>query len=106
MDYITAQSLLEKLPGHLLIEWWWLLHQKEEDELGLAKAFGCPRAQIEAHLVNTGVYKEMGHGITIIMNVWESFCTNLNTPSKPDQKAGSSTWKMLSQHCIRHRPSR
>ena len=37
MDYAAAKLLLNELIGHILIEWWWLFHQKEEDELGIAK---------------------------------------------------------------------
>ena len=54
MDYDTAQSLLKELLfDHLPMEWRWLLHQNEEDELGLPNAFGRPLVEIEALLVNT-----------------------------------------------------
>ena len=52
MDYATAQSLLKELLGHLPREWWWLLHQKEDDGLGIAYAFDRLLADIEDLLSN------------------------------------------------------
>ena len=58
MDYAAAKLLLNELIGHLLIEWWWLFHQKEEDELGIAKTLDHHLDTVEALLVNVAIVKE------------------------------------------------
>ena len=65
MDCTTAQTLLQELLSHLPAEWWWLLHQKDADDLGLAKALGCSRAVIEALFDDADIAKEDCHGFTI-----------------------------------------
>ena len=73
MDLNTAQDLLKELLFHLPTGWWWLLHQKEENDLGIAKAFDRPRAEIEAILVHAGICKENGNGFTIVKKKFDSF---------------------------------
>ena len=80
MDLNTAQDLLKELLFHLPTGWWWLLHQKEENDLGIAKAFDRPRAEIEALLVNAGICKENGNGFTIVKKKFDSFCATLSAP--------------------------
>ena len=80
MDPTTAQSLLKELFSCLPTEYWWLLHQKDEDDNGLAKAFDRPRAESDALLVNSGICKENGHGFTFVLRNWENFCSTLQTP--------------------------
>ena len=65
MDSATAQALLKELFSCLPTEYWWLLRQKGDNDNGLAKAFGRPRAEIDALLVNSKIYKENGNGFTL-----------------------------------------
>ena len=58
MDYAAAQVLLNELIGHLLIEWWWLFHQKEEDELGIAKTLDHHLDTIEGSSCQCGNHQE------------------------------------------------
>ena len=80
MDLNTAQDLLKELLFHLPTGWWWLLHQKEENDLGIAKAFDRPRAEIEALLVNARICQENGNGFTIVKKKFDSFCATLSAP--------------------------
>ena len=80
MDCATAQSVLQQVLGHLPFECWWLLHQKGKDDLGLATAFGRPRAEIEALLVNARVCKMTSKGLTILKLGWENYTATLSDP--------------------------
>ena len=66
MDLSTACSILTKLIGHLLLGNWWLIHQKEANDIGLAKASSLPRAKINALLINDGTGKETTKGFGIM----------------------------------------
>ena len=76
MDQATAKTLLQELLRHLPTGWWCLVHQKNETDLGLAKAFGRPLAEINALLVNAGICKETGRGTSFVKRSWETFCTS------------------------------
>ena len=75
MDPNTAHILHDELLYHLPVRWWWLFHHKEELNLGLAKAFGRPRAEIvDALLLNTGIRKDRGNSFALTKKKWDSFC--------------------------------
>ena len=76
MNQATAQTLLHELLYHLPTGWWCLDHQETENDLGLAKAFGRPLAEINALLVNAGICKETGRGTSFVKRSWETFCTS------------------------------
>ena len=92
MDLNTAQDLLKELLFHLPMGWWWLLHQKEENDLGIAKAFDRPRAEIEALLVNARICKENGNGFTIVKkkfaHVEMTTCGSIITEDSDQAKQG------------------
>ena len=73
MDLSTARSILTELIGHLPLGYWWLIHQKEENELGPANAFGHRRADTDALLVNAGIGKQTIQGFGIVKREWESY---------------------------------
>ena len=80
MDQAAASLLLKQVLGHLPPEWWWMLHQDEENDLGLARAFRRPRAEIDALLINAGIGKETSLGFGIQKKVFADFATSLESP--------------------------
>ena len=98
MDQAAAHTLLKELLCCLPIGWWCLVHQKTGNDLGLAKAFGRPLAEINALLVNAGICKETGQGTSFVKRGWETFITSkvsdplqLGTKGRVHYVANSST---------------
>ena len=74
MDEQAAKSLLKEVLCLLPTGWWWLLHQQGVDDLGIAKVFGHPGAEISALLFNAGIGSYSTKGFTIVKRKWEMFC--------------------------------
>ena len=66
IDRKIAQPILTELLGLLSKQCWWLLHQKDEDEFRIAKAFSCPNAKTNVLLTNAGIGKETAQNFTIV----------------------------------------
>ena len=77
MDLNTTHPILTELTSHLPPEYWWLVHQKEENKLSLAKAFSHCRAEIDALLVDTGIDKETTKGFGVLKDQWGSYTTTI-----------------------------
>ena len=65
------KRLLEILPEGT----WFVVHEKENDDGGIAKATGMPRLQVNALLTIIGILKETSSGgVTFKKAQWEAFC--------------------------------
>ena len=73
MDCTTAQSILRELLGLLPPHQWWLLRETREGNLGLAKAFYRPCAEIDALLINGSILKVNGNVVSLNRKEWETF---------------------------------
>jgi len=83
MDPTTAVSVLTDMMRHLPPEEWWALQEADDNSApGLPTAFHRPRAEIDALLINAGMYKKYGKKgkLAIIANGWEEFERNLPAP--------------------------
>ena len=56
MDALKSQCVLQELISNLPVDWWWLLHQTDLQEDGLAKICHHPLAKINELLVNTKIH--------------------------------------------------
>ena len=52
-----ANALLLSMLGQLPPKRWWVMLEKSPHDVGLSKAFSIPRVDIEALLINAGLYK-------------------------------------------------
>ena len=59
----NANALLLSMLGQLPPKRWWVLFEKSPHDAGLSKAFSIPRVDIEALLINTGLYKRTRKGV-------------------------------------------
>ena len=64
------KRLLEILPEGT----WFVVHEKENDDVGIAKATGIPKLQVKALLTIIGILKETSSGgITFKKTQWDHF---------------------------------
>ena len=59
----NANALLLSMLDQLPPKRWWVLFEKSPHDAGLSKAFSIPRVDIEALLINTGLYKRTRKGV-------------------------------------------
>ncbi len=71
-------KLLEQLPNGR----WWIVRQKKETELGLAKAFNLPCATIDALLINAGIFEERKAGLCRLWKNWDALESKLDEHSE------------------------
>jgi len=71
MGLETAQSLLTCMLALLPTRIWWMFLERKTDDVGLAKAFSIPHADIEALLGSTGLYNKTGKGtLFFVPGIW------------------------------------
>ena len=71
---VLLSRVLEALPPRR----WWILLERKKDDKGISKAFSIPRADIEALLVNAGIYTKTIKGkLFFRSHNWEIFQATL-----------------------------
>ena len=76
MDSATALLVLKRVLRHLPTGIWWQLNPKTADDLGVAKAFNLPIANVNALLVLSGVGKVTAQGFGIVKSGLEALCNS------------------------------
>ena len=63
-----------------------MLRETKDGDLGIAKAFRRPRAEIDALLINASIFKVNGNGVSLNRKEWETFHKSLPNPIKVGTK--------------------
>ena len=59
----TARLLLTDMLARLSASRWWILYEKKPNDMGISKALSIYRADVEALLINAGLYKKTPKGV-------------------------------------------
>ena len=82
MEVDTSRTLLSDIISHLPEGVWFMLHERNIGDAGLASALQRSREEIEALLINTMVYKETPkQGTQFVKTQWEIYCQQHIDPS-------------------------
>ena len=82
MNPEKSRTLLTEIISHLPEGVWFLLHERNIGDVGLASALQRSRKEIDALLFNTLVYKETpSRGTTFVSNKWEIYRPHHIDPS-------------------------
>ena len=74
----TASILPIHMLGLLPASRWLILYEKKPDDVGMSKASSIHHADVEALLINAGLYKKTPKGVLHFQpNIWHIFEANL-----------------------------